>query len=83
MIKIASQSNARKPASLLVSNSTTFLFHSLFEHVRLNSGKTKKGDMIMFKQLLNRRSRQQVQREQKNGLPRIWKVGGKAINFGA
>ena len=39
--------------------------------------------MIMFKNLLNRRSRQQVQHEQKNGRPRIWKVGGKAINFDA
>lgn len=37
----------------------------------------------MFKNLLNRRSRQKVQHEQKNGLPRIWKVGGKAINFDA
>lgn len=39
--------------------------------------------MIMFKHLLNRRSRQHVQQEQKNGLPRIWKVGGKTINFDA
>lgn len=39
--------------------------------------------MIMFNHLLNRRSRHQVQREQKNSFPRICKVGGKAINFGA